>query len=74
MKAVILKVDSPGGTVAASDQLHHQIESFRAETGIPVYTVMMSVAASGGYYLALASDKIYAQPTTITGVPTAAAR
>ncbi|MBE9536516.1 MAG: signal peptide peptidase SppA [Proteobacteria bacterium] len=67
IKAVILKIDSPGGTTTASDVLYKEIMDFKKKTGAKVVTSMMGVAASGGYYIALPSDKIMAHPTTITG-------
>ncbi|MEW5802309.1 MAG: signal peptide peptidase SppA [bacterium] len=67
IKALILKIDSPGGTVTASDIIYHELKTFKEETGIPIFISMMDVAASGGYYIAMAGDKIIAHPTTITG-------
>ncbi|RLC20161.1 MAG: signal peptide peptidase SppA [Deltaproteobacteria bacterium] len=67
VKALVVKINSPGGTVSAADIMRHQIESFRKETGAKVVASLMGVAASGGYYVALAADKIVALPTTITG-------
>ncbi len=67
VKAVVLQIDSPGGSVTASDMLYQEVMSFKKETGKKVIVEMMDVAASGGYYIALASDKIIAHPTTITG-------
>jgi protease-4 len=67
VRAVVLRINSPGGTVTASDILHHELMAFRRRTGRPVIAVMMDVAASGGYYLALAADTIIAHPTTVTG-------
>jgi protease-4 len=67
VKAVVLKVDSPGGTVTASDVLYHEILSFKERTGAAIVVSMMNVAASGGYYISLPSDYIVAHPTTITG-------
>ncbi len=67
VKAVVLKVDSPGGTVTASDVLYHEIKAFKDRTGVYVTAVMMNVAASGGYYMVLPADYIMAHPTTITG-------
>lgn len=66
VKAVILRVNSPGGGLTASDNLHHEIEAFR-ESGKPIVTAMDGVAASGGYYIACATDYVVAQPTTLTG-------
>ena len=65
--AVLLFVDSPGGGVTASDIMYRDLMRFREETKKPVVTCMMEVAASGGYYVAAASDRIVAHPTTITG-------
>ncbi len=67
VKAVIVRTITPGGTVAASDQMHNEITKFRRETGKPVVAFMQSVAASGGYYTSVACDKIIAEPTVITG-------
>jgi len=67
VKAVILRVDSPGGTVSASDQIYHEIMRFRANTNKPVIAFMQGTAASGGYYASVACEKIIAEPTTITG-------
>lgn len=64
---LIVKINSPGGTVTASDIIHHEITGFKKRKGVPVYAVLMNVAASGGYYAASAADRIYAHPTTITG-------
>ena len=65
--AVLLKIDSPGGSVTASDILYHEISRFREETGIKVVVAMMNYAVSGGYYIALPADYIIAHPTTVTG-------
>ena len=67
VKAVLLKIDSPGGTATASDILYREITAFKERTGVTVVAVMMDVAASGGYYAALGADHIMAHPTTITG-------
>ena len=67
VKAIILRIDSPGGTVSGSDQIHYHLSKLRSETGKPVVAFMQSVAASGGYYSAVACDYIIAEPTTITG-------
>ena len=67
IKAVILRIDSPGGTVAASDEIYHRITAFHQATGKPVIASLGGVAASGGYYIAMAADEVIAQPTTITG-------
>ncbi len=67
VKAVLLKVDSPGGTITASDIIYHQLMDFKTRTGKKVVVCMMNVAASGGYYVSLPADTIVAHPTTITG-------
>lgn len=67
IKAVVLRIDSPGGTVTASDIIYREILKFKKETRIPVYASMMDVAASGALYIAMACDGIYANPTTVTG-------
>jgi protease-4 len=65
--AVVLKVDTPGGSVTASDQLYHEIVTFKARTGVKVVAAMEDVAASGGYYLSLPADHITAHPTSVIG-------
>ncbi|MGZ5496469.1 MAG: signal peptide peptidase SppA [Candidatus Aminicenantales bacterium] len=67
VKAVILRLDTPGGEVTASDIIYHEILRFKERTGLPVVGLMMSVAASGGYYIASACDVIVAHPSTLTG-------
>jgi protease IV len=64
---VILRINSPGGTVTASDIIHHDIREFKKRRNIPVLACIMSVGASGGYYVAAAADEIVAHPTAITG-------
>ncbi|MEQ8850885.1 MAG: signal peptide peptidase SppA [Phycisphaerales bacterium] len=65
--AVILRINSPGGTVSASETMFNEIRRFRTRSGKPVVVSAAEVAASGGYYIALAADRIVAQPSTITG-------
>lgn len=67
VRAVVLRINSPGGGVAASQEIYEAIKKFRAESKKKVVVSMGSVAASGGYYAACAADKIYANPGTITG-------
>ncbi|WP_029898626.1 signal peptide peptidase SppA [Desulfohalovibrio reitneri] len=67
IKAVVLTVNSPGGGVTASDVIHHQLTRFKEETGKKLVVCMLDVAASGGYYVSLPADRIYAHPTTVTG-------
>jgi protease IV len=66
VKAILLRVDSPGGSVTASDQILDAVKKAQAK-GIPVVVSMGSVAASGGYYIATSADRIVAEPGTITG-------
>ena len=67
VKAVVIRINSPGGTVTASDVLFRAVERFKHDTHKPVVICMADVAASGGYYLACAGDEIVAHPTTVTG-------
>ncbi len=67
IKAVVLKINSPGGTVTSSDIIYHEIKKFKEKRKIPVYAWVVDLAASGGYYIAQAADKILAHPTSITG-------
>jgi protease-4 len=67
VKAVIVRIVSPGGYVSSSDQIYYEITRFRERTGKPAVAFMQTVAASGGYYSAVACDKIIAEPTVITG-------
>jgi protease-4 len=67
VKAVVLEIDTPGGTVTASDEIYNRILKFKAQRNIPVITAMGGLATSGGYYVACASDEIFVQPTTLTG-------
>ncbi len=64
---LVVRINSPGGTVTASDILRHEILEYKRKTGVRVVACMMDVAASGGYYVATAADEIVAHPTTITG-------
>ena len=67
VKAILLRINSPGGTVTASDLLYHEITQFKKVTGKKVVAVIMDIGASGGYYVAVAADIIIAHPTTVTG-------
>jgi protease-4 len=67
VKALIVRIASPGGGVSSSDQIHYYISRFKQHTNKPVLAFMQSIAASGGYYSAVACDKIMAEPTVITG-------
>lgn len=65
IKAIIIRINSPGGAAAASQEMYHQVMNMRG--GKPIIVSMGDVAASGGYYLAAAADTIYANPATLTG-------
>jgi protease-4 len=67
IRAVVVRINSPGGTVTASDIVYDQLMEFKKEKDVPVVAQLMDVAASGGYYVALAADDIVAYPTTVTG-------
>ncbi|MEQ7125856.1 signal peptide peptidase SppA [Actinopolymorpha sp. B11F2] len=66
VRAVVLRVDSPGGSYVASDAIRREVRRVR-DAGKPVIVSMGSAAASGGYFIAMASDTIVAQPSTLTG-------
>jgi protease-4 len=67
VKALIVEIDSPGGTVTASDEIYARLLRFKREKKVPVVVSMGSLATSGGYYAACAGDHIFAQQTTLTG-------
>ncbi|MFE8704178.1 signal peptide peptidase SppA [Cytobacillus sp. FJAT-54145] len=67
VKAIIIRVNSPGGGVVESAEIHDKIVEIQNDTKKPVYISMGSMAASGGYYIAAPADKIYASPETLTG-------
>ncbi|MEZ5459805.1 MAG: signal peptide peptidase SppA [Steroidobacteraceae bacterium] len=66
IRALVLRIDSPGGSVLASEQIHRELKAFKA-TGRPLVVSMGDLAASGGYYIAAPADEIWASPGTITG-------
>ncbi|QAY77660.1 signal peptide peptidase SppA [Sphingosinicella sp. BN140058] len=66
LKAIVLRVDSPGGSALASERIRQALLAAKAK-GLPVVVSMGSLAASGGYWVSMAGDKIYAEPSTITG-------
>lgn len=65
--ALVLRVNSPGGSVFASEVIWEALQEYKKRTGNPFYVSMGDYAASGGYYISCGADKIYAQPLTITG-------
>ncbi|MDE2051456.1 MAG: signal peptide peptidase SppA, partial [Gammaproteobacteria bacterium] len=66
IKAVVLRVDSPGGSVAASEEIYRELQALRA-AGKPLVVSMGDLAASGGYYISAPADQIWASPATLTG-------
>lgn len=64
---LILRINSPGGTVTASDIIHHELMLFKKKTGVRITACLMDVGASGAYLVATVADEIIAHPTTITG-------
>ncbi len=67
VKALLIAIDSPGGTVTASDQIWHLVTEWKKKTTRPVVIHMGALCASGGYYIAVAGDELLCEPTTITG-------
>ena len=67
VKALVVRINSPGGTVTASDVLYHELRAFKEKRKIPVIASIMDVGASGGYYVAVAADKIMVHPSSVTG-------
>ena len=66
-KGILLYVDSPGGAVYESEELYQKLEDYKVQTERPIWNYMAHYAASGGYYVGMMSDKIYANPNTTTG-------
>ena len=67
VQAIVVRIDSPGGGVTASDIMRRELADFKARRGIPVIACLMDVGTGGGYYLATAADSIIAHPTSIVG-------
>ena len=67
IKGILLRINSPGGTVTSSDIIYHEIKSFKERNKIKVYVSVIDVAASGGYYVAMAGDSIMVHPTSLVG-------
>jgi protease-4 len=67
IKAIILRINTPGGTVTSSDILYHELQKFKEKRNVPIIASIMDIGTSGGYYVAMASDYIFAHPSTITG-------
>jgi len=66
-KGLIVRIDSPGGTISASDRIYREILDYRKTRGLPAVAFLQGTAASGGYYASVACEKIVAEPTTVTG-------
>jgi protease-4 len=67
VKAVVLRIHSPGGTATASEIIYGEIRRFKAKKPVPVVAQLVGIATSGAYYAAMATDSVYANPTTVTG-------
>lgn len=67
VRALLLRINSPGGTATASDLVYGEILRFKRERKVPVVAQLMGLATSGGYYVAMAADLVVAHPTTVTG-------
>jgi protease-4 len=67
IKALLIKINSPGGTVTASDIILHLLNTYKESSKVRIYIQVMDLAASGGYYIALAGDEIIAHPTSLIG-------
>lgn len=67
VKAIVLRINSPGGMVTASDMIYQEIKAFRTRTGRPVIASLIDLGTSGAFYIAQATDWVIAHPTTVTG-------
>ena len=67
VKGLIVRINSPGGSVSTSDVMYSELVRYRIKTGNPVYASIVGLGTSGGYYIANGADEIYAQPTSLTG-------
>jgi protease-4 len=67
LKGIVVKINSPGGTVTATDTIYHELMEFKERTGARIVACVTGLAASGGYYVASAADQIIAHPTSVTG-------
>jgi protease IV len=65
--ALLLRINSPGGSVAASDTLYHELETWKTENKKPIFAFLNGLSTSGAYYLAMAADRIVAHPAAVTG-------
>jgi protease-4 len=67
IKAVVLRINTPGGTVTASDIIYHELKTFKANRKVPIVASIMDLGTSGGYYIAAAADRVLAHPSSVTG-------
>ena len=67
VKAIVLRINTPGGTVTASDILYHEIQELKKTRNVPVIASIMDLGTSGGYYVAMAADRVVAHPSSVTG-------
>ena len=67
IRAVLLRIDSPGGDITPTDVIYEELLEFKRKTKKPVIAILSGVAASGGFYISMAADLVYAQPTTLVG-------
>lgn len=67
IKAIVLRINTPGGTVTASDIIYHELKTFKTNRKIPIVASIMDLGTSGGYYIAAAADKVLAHPSSVTG-------
>jgi protease-4 len=67
VKAIVVEINTPGGSVTASDEIYRRLIKFKADKSVPVVVAMRTMATSGGYYAACAADYIVAERTTLTG-------
>ena len=67
VKAIVLRINTPGGTVTASDIMYHELTSFKRSRKIPIVASIMDMGTSGGYYIAAAADAVLAHPSSVTG-------
>jgi protease-4 len=67
IKGVLLRINSPGGTVTASDTIYHELLGYKQRARVPMVAQILDLGTSGAYYIAQAADRIVVQPTTVTG-------
>jgi protease IV len=67
VKAVVVEMNTPGGSATAADEMYHRLDRFKSEKHVPVVVAMSGMATSGGYYVSCAADYIFAEPTCLTG-------